>query len=200
MKIHQDRYQCFRERFARVTALLALVVAVAASPAGWMGSSTLGLLGASGLVTVATPAHANCLYRGVQRPDIPDADCLEAQRTNCVRSLLTHTQYINCLNASAAAKANGAKDCVINGQVRNDLSDADCQEAKATGCVKRLLTPAQYQNCLAAQPGNHCVINGVVRNDLNNGDDCAEAKATGCVRHLLTPAQYKNCLDAQPHN
>jgi hypothetical protein len=41
---------------------------------------------------------------------------------------------------------------VINGQVRDDLSPLDCEEANATGCVRRLLSPVQYKNCLDAQP------------------------------------------------
>lgn len=190
--------QVLNRHLARAGAMLAMVATVVATTVGSLGPASVGFIGVSGLVIAASPAHATCLYRGTQRPDIPDADCLEAQRTNCVRHLLTRSQYLNCLNVSAAAKAAGAKDCVIGGKVRNDLSVADCKEANATGCVRRLLNDVQYNNCLAAQPGNHCVIAGVVRNDLK-GDDCAEAKATGCVRRLLTTEQYQNCLDAQPH-
>src|SRR5262245_38854042 len=68
--------------------------------------------------------------------------------------------------AKAAPRAWGAGDgpevealmlqrgqaCVLGGRVRNDLSDLDCEEAKATGCVRRLLTPSQYRACLDAQP------------------------------------------------
>jgi hypothetical protein len=183
----------------RLATMTTMVLALVVSLIGSTGTVGIALIGTSGLAmtTLATPAYATCMYRGVERPDIPDADCLEAQRTNCVRSLLTPKQYRNCLAVSAAAKAKGAKDCVIGGKVRNDLSDSDCEEAKKTGCVRRLLNDEQYNNCLAAQPGNSCVLNGVVRNDLTE-DDCVEAKATGCVKRLLTPAQYENCLDAQP--
>ena len=119
-----------------------------------LGSGTLGLLGAvgaSGLVLATpTPAHANCLIGGENRADIADNDCLEAQRTGCVRHMLTPTQYKNCLQANAEAKAAG-KTCIIANKIRNDLSELDCEEAKATGCVRRLLTDEQYANCLDAQ-------------------------------------------------
>ena len=85
------------------------------------------------------------------RDDIPDRYCLEAQRTGCVRTLLTEDQYKRCLKDNADAIAAG-KACIIGGQVRNDLSALDCEEAKATGCVQRLLTAAQYRACLDAQP------------------------------------------------
>src|SRR5262249_14748121 len=103
----------------------------------------------SGLtITIATPAQARCLIAGVMRNDIADDDCLEAQRTGCVRHMLTDTQYRNCL----VANTNKKPTCVIAGQVRDDLSPLDCDEAKATGCVRRLLSAAQYKNCLDAQP------------------------------------------------
>src|SRR5262249_931079 len=118
---------------------------------GSIGSSGLGLLGVSGLaISVATPARANCLIGGEMRSDIPDSDCLEAQRTGCVRSLLTPDQYRSCLKANQEARQRG-RSWIIGGVVRNDLSDLDCAEAKATGCVRRLLTDAQYRACLDAQ-------------------------------------------------
>ena len=80
--------------------------------------------------------------------DISDDDCLEAQRTGCVRSKLTPVQYTNCLEANR----NKRPTCVLAGTVRDDLNEQDCEEAKATGCVRRLLTPAQYKSCLDAQP------------------------------------------------
>jgi hypothetical protein len=43
------------------------------------------------------------------------------------------------------------KVCVVGGQVQNDLNELDCEEAKKTNCVQRLLTPAQYSDCLNAQ-------------------------------------------------
>jgi hypothetical protein len=43
--------------------------------------------------------------------------------------------------------------CVINGVARPELSDADCDEGKNTGCIRHLLTEKQYTACLAAQPG-----------------------------------------------
>jgi hypothetical protein len=116
--------------------------------AGYVGLSGLGLLGVTALaITVATPVQARCLIGGEMRNDIADSDCLEAQRTGCVRSKLTSNQYVSCLRAQL-----GRKDCIIGGRVRNDLSKLDCEEAKATGCVRRLLTTAQYQDCLDAQP------------------------------------------------
>ncbi len=62
--------------------------------------------------------------------------------------MLTPEQYTNCL----AANKNKRASCVLNGTVRDDLSAADCEEARATGCVRSLLTPAQYKSCLDAQP------------------------------------------------
>lgn len=93
-----------------------------------------------------------CLINGVMRKDIPANDCEEAKRTGCVRSLLTANQYINCLKAQEVAYKSGRRSCIIAGKNRNDLSELDCQEAKATGCVRRLLTPSQYTACLDAQP------------------------------------------------
>lgn len=92
-----------------------------------------------------------CLIKGVRRTDIADSDCEEAQRTGCVRSMLTSTQYVNCLKANREARVSG-QECIIAGTVRRDLSALDCEEAKATGCVRRLLTAAQYTACLNAQP------------------------------------------------
>ena len=127
-------------RAMTVTATLGLI---------WSGLAGVGLIGGAGLVIgVATPAQASCLIAGVQRDDISDGNCLEAQRTGCVRSMLTPNQYRNCL----AANRNKRASCVINGQVRDDLSPLDCEEATATGCVRRLLSPVQYKNCLDAQP------------------------------------------------
>jgi hypothetical protein len=115
----------------------------------WLGLAGPGFVGGAGLVmAVATPAYASCLIAGVPRNDISDDDCLEAQRTGCVRNKLTSTQYTNCL----AANRNKRASCIINGQVRDDLSPQDCDEANATGCVRRLLSATQYKNCLDAQP------------------------------------------------
>ena len=118
---------------------------------GSIGPSGLGLLGISGLaITVATPAQARCLLGGQIHNDIPDADCLEAQQTGCVRHLLTPDQYTSCLQANKSAKESG-RTCIIGGKIHNELSAEDCEEAKATGCVRRLLTDAQYRSCLDAQ-------------------------------------------------
>src|SRR5215813_11797530 len=65
----------------RAVAVASMVVTFGV---GSIGSSGLGLLGVSGLaISVATPARANCLIGGEMRSDIPDSDCLEAQRTGC---------------------------------------------------------------------------------------------------------------------
>ena len=134
----------------RAAAVASMVVT---SGVGSIGPSGLGLLGVSGLaITAATPAQARCLVGGVMRNDIADGDCEEAKRTGCVRSMLTPNQYIACLQANKAAYESGRKDCIIGGKNRNDLNELDCAEAKATGCVRRLLTPAQYTACLDAQP------------------------------------------------
>ena len=64
------------------------------------------------------------------------------------RAKLTPAQYTNCL----AANRNKRPSCVIKGEVRDDLNGEDCEEAKATGCVRRLQNAAQYKACLDAQP------------------------------------------------
>ena len=134
--------------FSRAVAIASIVATFAV---GLVGLSGLALLGASGLaITAATPAQANCLIGGAVRRDIPDRYWLEAQRTGCVRALLTPDQYRSCLRANLKAERQG-RTCIIGGVVRNDLSALDCDEAKATGCVQRLLTPAQYRACLDAQ-------------------------------------------------
>lgn len=144
--------------YARSTSLTLTNVivraATVASTIAMLGVTSFGLagpgvIGGAGLaIAITTPAHARCLIAGVQRNDIADSDCLEAQRTGCIRSKLSETQYTNCL----AANRNKQASCIIKGQVRDDLSREDCEEAKATGCVRRLLTAAAYKSCLDAQP------------------------------------------------
>jgi hypothetical protein len=130
----------------RATAAAAAAVTISV---GSIGLSVTGLVGGAGLsIATTTPAHARCLIGSVRRDDISDDDCLEAQRTGCVRHMLTPEQYTNCL----AANKNKQASCILNGTVRDDLSAADCEEARATGCVRSLLTPAQYKSCLDAQP------------------------------------------------
>ena len=108
---------------------------------------TLAIGGGAVLSALSTPANARCLLNGAYRDDIASGgDCLEAQRTGCVRHMLTEQQYSNCLAAQRTAHV-----CIVNGQVRNEFTAEDCREAQATGCVRRLLTPAQYVNCLNAQ-------------------------------------------------
>jgi hypothetical protein len=130
----------------RAAAVVSTVVALGVTSFGLAGPGLVG--GAGLLMATATPVHARFLIAGVQRNDISDADCLEAQRTGCVRHMLSDTQYTNCL----AANKNKQASCVLNGQVRDDLSPQDCEEARATGCVRRLLNDTQYKNCLDAQP------------------------------------------------
>jgi hypothetical protein len=118
---------------------------------GSIEPSVLGFLGVSGLaVTAATPAQARCLLQGTIHNEIADNDCLEAQRTGCVRHMLSDDQYKSCLKANDAANAGG-RSCIIGGIVHNELNDVDCAEAKSTGCVRRLLTDAQYSDCLSKQ-------------------------------------------------
>jgi hypothetical protein len=118
---------------------------------GSIEPSVLGFLGVSGLaVTAATPAQARCLLQGAIHDEIADNDCLEAQRTGCVRHMLSDDQYKSCLKANDAANAGG-RSCIIGGIVHNELNDVDCAEAKSTGCVRRLLTDAQYSDCLSKQ-------------------------------------------------
>lgn len=106
-------------------------------------SAILCVTAANGLMT--TPAQAFCLYNNTAREDIPTADCPEAQRTGCIKHMLTNQQYLACI----AAQPSG---CVMGGVVRRDIGPGDCAEAQQTGCVRHLLTPDQYQACLAAQP------------------------------------------------
>jgi hypothetical protein len=135
---------------ARAAAVASMIVTFGIVS---IGPSGVGLLGISGLAIVAaTPAQARCLVGGVMRTDIAEGDCEEAKRTGCVRSMLTPNQYISCLDANKRAYESGRKDCIINGKNHNELNDLDCAEAKQTGCVRRLLTGAQYTACLDAQP------------------------------------------------
>lgn len=130
----------------RATAAAAAAVTISVSSIGLPATALIGGAGLS--IATTKPAHATCLIASVRRNDISDDDCLEAQRTGCVRHMLTPQQYTNCL----AANQNKHASCVLNGTVRDDLSAADCEEARATGCVRSLLTPAQYKSCLDAQP------------------------------------------------
>lgn len=135
----------------RAAAVASMVLTFGAFCVGSIPSGAV-LIGVSGLAitaVTATTAHAACLIGGVLREDILEDDCLEAQRTGCVRRLLNKEQYTNCL---AANKPFKGKRCVIDGKVRGDLSEQDCEEAKATGCVRGLLSKKQYENCLNAQP------------------------------------------------
>lgn len=137
--------------FRRAAAVVSMVVTFAGFGVGPVPSG-LVLAGVSGVAlsaVTATTAHARCLIGGNMREDIANGDCLEAQRTGCIRSKLNREQYTNCL---AANKPFKGKKCVLDGKVRGDLNDQDCEEAKATGCVRRLLTEKQYENCLDAQP------------------------------------------------
>lgn len=101
----------------------------------------------------------------------------------------------NCCTSGQPVRAHG---CEIGGKVRMDILDRDCQEAQATGCIKRLLSDAEYKGCLRAQPvvSSGCVIDGVTRKDIADRD-CKEARETGCVKRLLTNDQYQRCLVAQ---
>ena len=184
----------------RAAGLASLMLFAFAGGAGVVGPSAtaIGISGATLVALSSSPAQARCLLNGQIRNDITSNDCLEAQRTGCVRSMLNAEQYVNCLEANRRVQKSG-QACIIGGVIRNELSAADCREGKSTGCVRRLLTAEQYANCLNAQPSRQrCVVNGVVRLDLK-GLDCDEAKATGCVRRLLTPAGYARCLAAQKH-
>ena len=178
----------------RIGAAMVLSLTCCLAPIGGSTPLVASVTGLAAMTITAQPAHARCLLNGAIRNDIAAGDdCLEAQRTGCVRTKLTDKQYRSCLAANKAVKN---QKCVIAGKIRGDLSAEDCKEAKATGCVKRLLTPAGYQSCLEAQPGAVCIVNGTRRPDLK-GNDCDEAKATGCVRRLLSSTQYQACLDAQ---
>jgi hypothetical protein len=184
----------------RLACAVSLMLAIVAGSPGLLAppAATAALSGAALFALISSPAQARCLLNGQIRQDISSADCLEAQRTGCVRNMLNAQQYINCLEANRRVQQSG-QACILGGTIRNDLSASDCAEAKQTGCVRRLLTAQQYENCLAAQPSRtRCIVGGVVRPDLK-GLDCDEAKATGCVRQLLTPAGYERCLAAQRH-
>jgi hypothetical protein len=104
--------------------------------------------GSWSVLSFATPsAHATCFFNGVKRPDLADRDCLEAQKTGCVRSMLTDAQYTACLTDFSQKKRNGGV-CILNGKVRSEFNATDCAEAKATGCVRRFLTDIDYQKCI----------------------------------------------------
>ena len=83
------------------------------------------------LALTAQAARADCLFNGKIRTDIADgANCLEAQRTGCVSSLLTDDQLQDCQRVVAKAKADG-KLCVINDVIYNEYNVAGCEQAKA---------------------------------------------------------------------
>lgn len=46
--------------------------------------------------------------------------------------------------------ATSDEGCNINGTIRKDIAPADCKEAQTTGCIKHLLTDAQYARCMKA--------------------------------------------------
>jgi hypothetical protein len=131
---------------AQATLAAITVITISVSSICLPAAELIGVASLS--IATTTPAHATCLIASVRREDISDDDCLEAQRTGCVRHMLTPQQYTNCL----AANQNKRASCVLNGTVRDDLSAADCEEARATGCLRNLLTRAQYKSCLDAQP------------------------------------------------
>jgi hypothetical protein len=140
-----------RSAYVSLARVRAAAAALMTLSVGLIGLAGPGLLGVSGIaITLATPAQANCLIGGAIRTDISNNDCLEAQRTGCVRHMLTSDQYRNCLQANAAANASG-RQCIIGGTIHAELSADDCAEAKATGCVRRLLTDAGYADCLSKQ-------------------------------------------------
>jgi hypothetical protein len=133
----------------RAAATLSLAVAFGVGSIGSFEVTSFGVPGIA--ISLGKPAQARCLVNGVIRHDIPSGDdCLEAQRTGCVRHLLTDEQFIRCSRENKAA-LNQGRTCVLGGVVRNDLSAVDCEEAKATGCVRRLLSGPQYRACLDAQ-------------------------------------------------
>ncbi len=112
-----------------------------------------------------------------------------------LKSGASKTRSDKCCTSGIPVRAHG---CEIGGKTRMDVLDRDCQEAQTTGCIKRLLTDAQYKGCLRAQPvvSSGCMIGGVNRKDIADRD-CREAQKTGCIKRLLTDVQYQNCLKAQ---
>jgi uncharacterized protein YunC (DUF1805 family) len=106
------------------------------------------------LMLTATPSFAAeaCMINGEARTDIDPDDCLEAQRTGCVRSKLSAAQYKDCLRVVKAAKKTSEFGCRVAGVLRQDILPADCVEAQETGCIRRLLSKQAYKNCLDAQP------------------------------------------------
>ncbi len=121
------------------------------APRQFMACLALGWAFAS---SASQPAHAACLLNSAIRDDIADGnDCLEAQRTGCVRHMLTTGQYQFCLRANAKARSQGLQ-CIRDGQVYNEYSLADCAEFKTTGCVRHLQHPPENQACLTAQAPN----------------------------------------------
>lgn len=63
-----------------------------------------------GKVTTTAPVRPLgkvCIVNGVPRRDILSTDCEEAQRTGCIRRLLSAQQYARCLAAQPGAAAAG---------------------------------------------------------------------------------------------
>src|SRR5262245_54606074 len=134
----------FSKRSARAAAMVSVVLS---SCVASIGPSGLGLLGVSGLITIATPAQAQCVIKGVLYHNIPRGPaCLEAQQTGCVRHMLTPEQYRQCLLVNQQTQQRG---CLVKGIIRYDIPPGNaCSEAQQTGCVRHLLTPQQYTNCM----------------------------------------------------
>jgi hypothetical protein len=97
---------------------------------------------------------ARCWLKNVRTKGVSDTCCVSGvQRTN--------------------------KGCVVAGVMRKDIADEDCVEAQGTGCIRRLLTPAQYAACLRAQKPYHKIVNPP-KNGSNAGN-VATAIATNTV-------------------
>jgi hypothetical protein len=132
---------------------------------------------------------------------VRNQSCDPHQRVIAVKVL--YGKFVNALGVwCAPLKAAAYSGCRIGNQIRTDVPDSACsevqEEARKTGCIRRLLTVDDYAACLRAQKpvSSGCLIGGVVRKDIAD-TDCKEAQTTGCIRRLLTDVQYAACLKAQ---
>jgi uncharacterized protein YkwD len=121
---------------------------------------------------------------------------VQGPKAHCwLKSSVPIAKKDNCCTSGLPVRAHG---CEIGGKVRMDVLDRDCDEAKRTGCIQRLLNEAGYKKCLRAQPvrSSGCVIAGVKRFNIDDRD-CREAQETGCIKRLLTNQEYEDCKKAQ---
>jgi hypothetical protein len=140
--------------------LRALAQALRTKNIAYRSSLFVGCLAASFVCLPVTASWAEtCVWRGTA--PFCDGACVTGETTRrreseapagdakFGKSCTTGSKHLCCRPDPAPQGSS----CTINGTPRPDISDADCEEARNTGCIRHLLTDKQYTACLAAQPG-----------------------------------------------